>query len=536
MTLRFPAIAAAVLCCISCIDKNNLLGGDLTPTNQTYSVYTADLPIEEMDLQMADSLSGYSSRRITVGAVRDDQFGLTTRACALTLIPMFIDSLDLGKDPVFGSFHFAVARDTVSVDKPSQENIIQSINVYEMSKPINSGKDYGSNSTLEHFDKRITKGRPLYNGGDSLSFNFTEDFGRKFLTITKDDLSDIDKYTKKFPGIYISADEPIGTGGRIDMFNLQLDYNSSYSSIVGNLATLRYSAEFDGERKDTTLLFYLGATDFYDIDSLLNYSSTGQFPEYCLNLTGHDTRKMAGKVTDKAYVEGGGGLKPVISAKAIKRMAEEAIAAKGGDPKTAVINKASLVFPFEFPSDYTDMEGWPDILSPTCRIKSDTLFTFMNLTDASSSSENQGDVNRLPPQYAPDITYHLQELLKIDESDKDKRQTQFLEKGYYDIWLLIMAKETTTVSSSSSSETSEYYQNLAYQSYYSSMYGGYSSGYSDYYSNYYTYMMMAQYASGSSTTSTSTELDRDRFYRACLNGPGSSGRVPTLKLTFSIPK
>src|SRR5574344_2711613 len=97
MTLRFPAIAAAVLCCISCIDKNNLLGGDLTPTNQTYSVYTADLPIEEMDLQMADSLSGYSSRRITVGAVRDDQFGLTTRACALTLIPMFIDSLDLGK-------------------------------------------------------------------------------------------------------------------------------------------------------------------------------------------------------------------------------------------------------------------------------------------------------------------------------------------------------------------------------------------------------------------------------------------------------
>ena len=46
-----------------------------------------------------------------------------------------------------------------------------------------------------------------------------------------------------------------------------------------------------------------------------------------------------------------------------------------------------------------------------------------------------------------------------------------------------------------------------------------------------------QYASGSSTsTSVQAMLDKDRFYKAALNGPLHSGKKPTLKLTFSVPK
>ena len=126
-------------------------------------------------------------------------------------------------------------------------------------------------------------------------------------------------------------------------------------------------------------------------------------------------------------------MKPVIRAKDLKKLAEEMISAKGGDPSHTVINKASLVFPFEFPSDYTEMDRWPQILSPTVKISSDGKASFMGLTDSSSSAENQGDVNRSLSNYAPDITYHMQEILKIDEKDpNDSRTKRFLKETLWD--------------------------------------------------------------------------------------------------------
>ena len=167
------------------------------------------------------------------------------------------------------------------------------------------------------------------------------------------------------------------------------------------------------------------------------------------------------------------------------------ITREGGNPEEAVINKASLIFPFRFPDDYRDMDKYPYILSPTCRIRqNDTTMVFASLTDASSSDENQGVVNRSTLRYEPDITYHLQELLKIkenpaeDKSSNDKLKREKLLGGEYDIWLIITANEVVKNSSSSSSSLSDYYQYLAYQNYYNSMYyggyGGYGYGYGGY--------------------------------------------------------
>ena len=66
----------------------------------------------------------------------------------------------------------------------------------------------------------------------------------------------------------------------------------------------------------------------------------------------------------------------------------------GGDPTTAVISKATLELPFEFPEDYRQMAYYPQVLSPTMRIKTDTSLTFAGLADASVSAEDQGDLNR----------------------------------------------------------------------------------------------------------------------------------------------
>ena len=165
----------------------------------------------------------------------------------------------------------------------------------------------------------------------------------------------------------------------------------------------------------------------------------------------------------------------------------------------------------------------------------------MGLTDSSDSQEDQGDIDRSNLQFSPDITYHLQALLKMDDEK--------IDNGNYDIWLLTMAdEEVTTASTAQSDEMSEYYQYLAYQNYYNDMYGyggyggyGYGGygygGYGGGYSNYYSYMMAAMYmnANSGSSTSLKTQLDINRFYRFALNGPTASGRRPELRLVFSVP-
>ena len=548
MKTRFFVLAAASLCCLSCVEKDTTLGGSYVPVTETYTFHTVEIPLEGISAQMADNLSGYSNARITIGSIREPEYGLTTRGSAVTLVPIFGDDFDLGKNPVFKRFHFAAAADTVNVIDPLQASILQNVHVYELSAPIDPSVDFDCNKPVAHGTASIVKGTPVINGSDSLSFDFSPEFGQRFLQLTKDDVKDIETYLKKFPGIYLETDEPAGEGGRLNMFDVQLSYDKNYGYVMGNYATLHYSAEFDGVRKDTILHFYYGATDFYDIDSLFEAYS-GKFPQYALNYTGQETRDRAGAATDKIWVEGGGGLKPVISALSLKHQVEQAVARVGGDPAEAVINKASLIFPFDCPQDVEELNRWPYRLSPTCRFVSEDgkTTTYMGLTDASSVSENQGDVDRALLRYAPDITYHMQEVLKIDESATDKTATKNLLAGNYDIWLLVNAKETETTVTSASKEEQEMLNYLAYSSYYNGMYGGYGGygggygyggygGYGSYYNNYLTYMMMAQQASQSySSTSTSIQLDVDRFYCATLHGPEAGAGVPTLRLTFALP-
>ena len=543
MKSRLPLIAAVILCCVSCVDVNNQLGGSLLPVDQTYEIYSSAQPIQDISIRMADSLSGYSNTRITLGAIRESEYGLTTRDCAMTLMPT-VDTMDFGTNPQLRYFRFEAARDTNSVADPSQQNILQRVRVRELAAPIDVRY---CNDKIVPSEKSIL-GRPAYlDGTDSLAFTFSEEYAKKFFSLTQDDLSSTDKYLAKIPGIYLSVDAPIGEGGRINMFDLQLDYAKSAGSVLGNYATLAFRSTYNGEVRDTAFYFYYGADNLYPMDSLLNKSSTGNFPQYCLNLTGHSTRGRQGKATDRIEVEGGGGLKPVISARCLRDMARKIIldtllaSGKSADLlPTVVINKASIILPFEIEQDYRLTFLTPYILSPTCRIRTDSTSVFMGLTDASASNENQGDIDRSNLQFAPDVTYHLQALLKMDDTK--------IDNGNYDIWLLTMAQEEETTSSTAADEEmSEYYQYLAYQSYYNDMYGyggyggyGYGGygygGYGSSYSNYYSYMMAAMYASAnSSTTSLTTQLDISRFYRFALNGPTASGRRPELRLVFSVP-
>ncbi len=572
MKHTLPAILAALLCCVSCIDINPEIGGNLVPMDQRYSVFPREalLPAGSISTKLTDSLSGYSQSRITIGAIRDGVFGLTRRSSTFTLVPV-LDTLDFGNAAAAKvvRFHFAAAADSASVASRDQAYILQQVRVHSLSAPVDPGLDYNCLGTSVSADKSVSiaKGTPIINGTDSLSFDFTEEYARRFLSLTQSDLEDFKAYSKKIPGIIISTDDPAAEGGRINIFQLQVGYDSSDEVVYGNFAKLHLKCDYDYDgvpEKDTTFNFIYGLPDFTDVDSLFLNSSRGQFPEYALNLTEHESASMEGVAGQTVSIEGGGGLKPVISALELKHLAESMIRAEGEeDPSNAVVNKASLIFPFPFPADYRDMFKFPQVLSPTCRIRqNDSLVTFASLTDAASSDENQGEINRSTLCYEPDITYHLQEILKIHETPEegetaaDVTKRRKLLSGEYDIWLVITAHETVTTSSSTS-EINDYYKMLSYQNYYNSMYYGGYGGYGGYgyggygyggyggyggyynpYSNYYSMMMYSQmYGAAGSSSSKQDMLDKDRYYCGTLYGPEypDASLRPRLEFTFSLP-
>ncbi len=541
---RVSGITAAALAGIltaSCINVDKSIGESLIPDNQLYDIYTAEFPIEDIRQEVVDSLSGYSLYKFTVGAIRDTTFGLTTRSAAFTLVPVN-DTLDFGVagTQVFKKFHFAAVSDSISYDDPTQEHILQNINVYELDEAIDFSKTYPD---ISYSRKRISDGIPVYNGKDTLSFNFSKEFGEKYMTITDEDLDTLPNYTKKFPGIVITTDAPTGYGGRINMFKLPIDVISS--SIYGSFAELKFSAQY-GDRTDvdTSFLFYLGPAKIYDMKQVTS-TSVSDYPQIAFDMTTHqDIKHLAGsRAGDRIYMEGGRGVKPVIKAGDLREKVMDELAQHTDDPSSIVISKATVVLPFEFPDDYTKMYLYPIQVSPTCRIATDTTVTYAGLSDSSASDENQGDINRSTCEYAPDLSHHIQELIKLKDLSKIDN---------YDVWLLAMASETistSTSSTSSSSSYSDYLSSLMYAQYYNNLYGyggyGYGSygysGYSNYYSNYYSYaMLQAMYqqssSSSSSNTTTSVMMDSHRFYRTVFNGPTAKGRRPSFRITYAVPK
>ena len=543
--LAIAALAAAVLS--SCVKIDGRMGSGLVDSSLKYDTYTDEFLLENLEMRMADNLSGYSDTRITIGAIRDDVFGLTRRSSAFTLVPAF-DTLDLGKNPIPVKFDIHLAADSISVADEAQQHILQNINVYALSKPLSSKSlESGTNQDIEYLPTRISRGVPVYNGTDSLSFEFTKAFAQEYLDKIKPlqnsdhKISSYEDYVNALPGIYITVDPPAGNGGRINMFQLScLSVSSGQYYRNGNEALLTINSEYDGVRKDTTFLFIPGEpTFYYEQDYITNNT---KFYQYAFNQTSHETAARAGVAGEYAYIEGGGGLKPVVLASELREKALNIISKKG-DPSKAIINHATVYFPFEVEGgNYEALDMFPTVISPTCMIQTDTSVTFAGLSDASAETENQGDIDRSTLTYRPDITHHFQEIIKLQDLDK-------LSK--YDIWFLTVHTETVE---SSSGYSSEYLQQLAYAQYYNSLYGGYGGyggygygygygygGYGGYggYSNYYNYLIYAQMMSAASSgqTTTTQELDKDRYYCGILNGPATSkDRKPRVKITFSVPK
>lgn len=567
MHLKFLYLAASILAvtgsALSCVEINEELGKEYIPVRHQYDVYTDTIYLHDIRQEKPDKLSGYSSSRITIGAVRDES-GFTTRSSAFPLIPTGAD-MDFGENPVCTQFHFTAVRDTLSWPEENQAHIIQNINVYKLTEPIGEDDGYMVSQDKLKIGERVA---PVvtYFGQDSLSFNFNTGFGQEYIDVLsammkdpkKEGLDSVSNYVKKLPGIYITADTPSTEGGRINMFELALGIEKDSYYVYGNYAELKFRSKYGNrENVDTSFLFFFGAQDMqvYE-DAESKYVTPARTAQYALNLSHSENNMIAAGQTasDRIYVEGGDGVKPVISSKEIKESLTELFSEEGINPADVIIHKASVVLPYDFNTeDYDKMYLYPARLSPTCRItlendeSEEEQVTYAGLTDASVETENQGDINRSLNCYAPDISHHVQEIL---------RRTEDSNYSDYDIWLLNMAEEVVETQGSGNSELSDYYRNLMYYDYYNSIYnpygyggyygGYYGYGYDSYYgmSNYYNYMLAAQYASqSSSSTSVSMQLDNDRYYKCILRGPDADGglseknkNLPRLIVTYSVSK
>ena len=547
-----PALCmAATLVFPGCIEVDNSLGEGLVDNSLLFDTYTVEFELTDIQMKKSDALSGYSDSKLTIGAIRDDVFGLTTREAAFPLIPA-MDTLDLGTNPKPVSFTLCFAQDSISCNDDSQARILQNIRVTQLLDRLPVGSNTGCTQEIAHSQELITEGLPVYDGSGYLSITFTKEFAASYIEALQilgpvlrqrpgDDEEDEDMinlyeaWLELAPGIHLAVDPPEGNGGRINLFKFSsLSVENNYYQRNNNIGLLTVNSTWDGHAKDSTFIFYPGETAFFDEVTYVNNNTA--FTQYCFNRTTHST--VEGKATDTILVEGGGGLKPVILASELQEKTRAAIAKAGGDPDKVSITKASIILPFEMPANYEDMKYFPSVLSPTIRQETEdedgeTVISFAGLTDASISSENQGDIDRSNLQYAPDITYHLQELM--DRKDLSTATDS-------DIWLLTIHTEKVA-NASGSLYDSDYYKQLMYASYYNSLYGG-GYGYGGYgsygnygYSNYYNYMMLAQMMASSSqqTYSYTTELDKDRYYRGQLCGPASE-RKPIFRVTYAVPK
>ena len=510
-----------MLCLSSCTDVDERLGQNYLASNQQYTIHTASFPLDSIDVEVPSDLSAFSQYRFIFGAIRDEDLGLSTHSCSFTLVPA-VDTIDFGKPGTrkIRQFHFSGLLDTVSCASPSQQHILQNVNVYALTEPL----DYDSpDQEPKHGTTRITDGIPVYNGSDSLSFNFSKEFGQYYIdNMTQYDVDSISRYVKKFPGIVISPDEPVGNGGRVNLFSLPIDVYNGYP--YGSYALLKFSAEYEGKGVvDTSFVFYLGPMEIYDDIDQVTSTSSSKYPQLSLNHSVHESASKAGSAGKEFYFEGEHGLKPVIRAATLRKLMVDEVS-KYGDPEDVTVSKATITLPYVVPEDWDDMDKYPTKLSPTCRIVYDKgEIAYAGITDISVSKENQGDINRSLCQYSPDITHHAQAIMKLKDTKKINN---------YDVWMIpysTMQVSAHTESSSQSSEYSDYLRQLAYSSYYNNMYGGY---------NYYNYMMMAMAAS-QQTTSAQTESVTDlyNFYKAKFYGPkADKSHAPTFTITYLVRK
>lgn len=447
---RFSGIVFLLLAAAasSCINTDNTLGSIYVPSNQDISVEIAefDLPVT---LKLSEEIQSQSST-LMFGSITTSDYGTIKVGAAAAITPA-LDSVEWGAEPVFKDMFLQGGVSQKGVLSPDQAMIPQNIHVYALNRALDSTLVYANSiSKADLAATRIMKGSSIYLGGDSVKVHFTKEFGEQFFKATRNELDSIELFAKRFFGIYIETDpvEEGLTGGRIN----QMEISSTR-------AVLEFTSTNEkGERRDTSIIFNVGK------------------PYYCNTFTAESKRLETERPTNTLLYEGLSGVKPHVSAKALRNMIAQWAVARGIDVSRILVAKATIELPFEYSGNYSEIANtYPTNLFPCQRVydDADKSTLYIPLPEIYNSNVNNGVINRSLLCYKPDAGNYIQGLLK-------KEANSITE--YDDLWLL------PTISITNSTTNQVYY-----------------------YADYFNYNI------------------------AKLNGPASK-RKPKLRITYSVLK
>ena len=515
---RLFCLSAAVvlaITAISCIKVNQSLGSVYVPTDRDLKIntFSFDLPV---GMKMADSLQT-STSYLVLGNIDDPDYGATSAEFAATVNPP--DTLPWGKNPVYKSAKLQFLKFSMQTFTDGQEELPQNIHVYALTRPMDTTKIYSNCIKREDYSlEEISEGAVIYCGSDTLTIPIKESFARQYMDATQEELDSTDLFIKRFYGIYVKADKPIGgTGGRLVKFSagaLRFTFNSTNDL---------------GNQRDTTVNFPIGSS-------------------FATGIYAHDTRAMevdGDNNLEKIYYEGMAGIKPHVSGAAIRDSLVAWSALNGVDPKNKIHARASIELPYDVTEgDYSVADNYPTSLYPATRYKyAYDDYQYYPLSAIYDSSFDRGDINRSLQYYKPDVTLYVQNVLKMVASDKELNDS-------WDLWFFNYYTGEVEEEDDSSSAYSDYYNNYLYNMYYGGYgyggYGGYGYGYGNYgyggyggYGDYYDYYNMMNYynyynsSSSSSSESSVYYVDYINYCKGAINGNGAA-RHPKMHITYTI--
>ena len=515
------AAAAALLAVLmsSCITVNQTLGSVYVPTDRDLRVktFSFDVPV---GMKMADSLQT-STSYLVLGNLYDEVFGETSAEFAATITPP--DTLPWGQNPVYKSAKLQFLKFSVQTLTEGQEELPQNIHVYALTVPMDTTKIYSNCLKRSDYSvEEIAEGAVIYSGGDTLTVPLKESFAKQYMTATQQELDSAELFIKRFYGIYVTADKPLGGGqaGRLTKFSagaLKFTFNSTNDL---------------GQQRDTTVLFYVGSS-------------------YATEIYRHETKPMeVGGDNDLKTIsyQGMAGIKPHIEGNAIRDSIVAWASKEGVNVEDIIVARASIELPFDVPDgDYSVVDSYPTSLYPVSRYKyAYDDYQYYPLSAIYDSAFDRGDINRSLQYYKPDVTLYVQNVMKMVAQDKELNDS-------WDLWFFnYYTGETEEEDDSTSDYYNTLYNNYLYNMYYGGYggygYGSYGYGYGGYgyggyggygYGDYYDYYNMMNYynyyntSSSSSSESTMYYVDYINYCKGAINGNGAERR-PRMHITYTV--
>lgn len=374
----------------SCIESDKSTGATLLPGDHILKVQSTSFDLK-VQMKSSDSLQTNYPDYLTVGSINDPQFGPMLASAAFRFTPSS-KGHNFGENPVAISLKMFLTVSQKDFLQKEDEFAPQNFKLYKLLKDIDSTVIY--NNSLHPSDiapTSLVKSGNVYFGADTMVIELTKEYAQELVSASAAEMDSLSLYYKKFKGLFLTTDKKSqgDKGGRINLIN---------PTDIYFLLSYRHKESSKGIDKDSTISYFV-------------YSS-----EPSLNIYNHSSKGLEeSSPTSTIYLEGMAGIKPYIDFSQVKSQIELWAREKNIDPNKLIVAKAEVRLPFEYPSNYLELDQFPTQVFFCTRSKKSAGIIYDPLSDLSATTGN-GNINRSLRYYSLDISSYLQKVIKGNQS------------------------------------------------------------------------------------------------------------------------